>query len=228
MISFKGRHHQQDIILQCVRWYMAYSLSYRDLEELMQERGYVVDHSTIQRWVVYYAPRVEKAFHKNKKRVGMRWRMDETYLKIKGQWRYLYRAVDKQGNTIDFLLTAKRDTKAARRFLNKAIGSNGKPSLINTDKSGANTAAIKEYNIDENKRVKIRQCKYLNNIVGQVVRHSDHRFIKRRTRPMLGFKSFWSARATLAGIELWRMLKNGQNKSSLPAWQQFYELALAG
>ncbi len=228
MISFKGRHHQQDIILQCVRWYMAYSLSYRDLEELMQERGYVVDHSTIQRWVVYYAPRVEKAFHKNKKRVGMRWRMDETYLKIKGQWRYLYRAVDKQGNTIDFLLTAKRDTKAARRFLNKAIGSNGKPSLINTDKSGANTAAIKEYNIDENKRVKIRQCKYLNNIVGQVVRHSDHRFIKRRTRPMLGFKSFWSARATLAGIELWRMLKKGQNKSSLPAWQQFYELALAG
>jgi putative transposase len=228
MISFKGRHHQQDIILQCVRWYVAYSLSYRDLEELMEERGYVVDHSTIQRWVVYYAPRVEKAFHKNKKRVGMRWRMDETYLKIKGQWRYLYRAVDKQGNTIDFLLTAKRDTKAARRFLNKAIGSNGKTSLINTDKSGANTAAIKEYNIDDNKRVKIRQCKYLNNIVEQVVRHSDHRFIKRRTRPMLGFKSFWSARATLAGIELWRMLKNGQNKSSLPAWQQFYELALAG
>jgi putative transposase len=228
MISFKGRHHQQDIILQCVRWYMAYSLSYRDLEELMQERGYVVDHSTIQRRVIYYAPRVEKAFHKNKKWVGMRWRMDETYLKIKGQWRYLYRAVDKQGNTIDFLLTAKRDTKAARRFLNKAIGSNGKPSLINTDKSGANTAAIKEYNIDENKRVKIGQFKYLNNIVGQVVRHSDHRFIKRRTRPMLGFKSFWSARATLAGIELWRMLKKGQNKSSLPAWQQFYELALAG
>jgi transposase-like protein len=223
MISFKGRHHQQNIILQCVRWYVAYSLSYRDLEELMQERGYTVDHSTVQRWVVHYAPRIEKAFRKNKKRVGNRWRLDETYVKIKGEWKYLYRAVDKQGNTVDFLLTAKRDKKAAHRFLSKAIGSSGKPSLINIDKSGANTAAIKQYNRVENKRVKIRQCKYLNNIVEQ-----DHRFIKRRTRPMLGFKSFWSARATLAGIELWRMLKKGQSKSSLPAWEQFYALALTG
>ena len=180
MISFKGRHHKQDIILQCVRWYVAYSLSYR-------------------------------------------WRLDETYIRILGVWKYLYRAADKQGHTVDFLLTAKRDKKAARRFLNKAIGSNGKPSLINIDKSGANTAGIKQFNRDENKRIKIRQCKYLNNIVEQ-----DHRFIKRRTRPMLGFKSFWSARATLAGIELWRMLKKGQNKSSLPAWEQFYELALTG
>jgi putative transposase len=200
MISFKGRHHQQDIILQCVRWYVAYSLSYRDLEELMQERGYTVDHSTVQRW-----------------------RLDETYRKIKGEWKYLYRAVEKQGNIIDFLLTAKRDKKAALRFLNKAIGSNGKPSLINIDKSGANTAGIKQYNSDENKRIKIRQCKYLNNIVEQ-----DHRFIKRLIRSMLGFKSFWSARSTLAGIELWRMLKKGQNKSSLPAWKQFYALALTG
>lgn len=226
MINLKGRHHPQDIILQCVRWYVAYSLSYRDLEELMQERGYDVDHSTIQRWVVYYAPRLEKVFRKNKKRVGLRWRLDETYQKIKGKPKYLYRAVDKEGNTIDFLLTARRDKKAARRFLNKAIGSSGKPSLINIDKSGANTAAIKQYNKDENRRVVIRQCKYLNNIVEQ-----DHRFIKRRTRPMLGFKSFKSfnsARATLAGIELWHMLKKGQNKSSLPAWQQFYALALTG
>ena len=223
MISFKGRHHQRDIILQSVRWYVAYSLSYRDLEELMQERGYAVDHSTVQRWVVHYAPRIEKAFRKTKKRVGNRWRLDETYIKIRGEWKYLYRAVDKQGHTVDFLLTAKRDKKAARRFLNKAIGSNGKPSLINIDKSGANTASIKQFNRDENKRVKIRQCKYLNNIVEQ-----DHRFIKRRTRPMLGFKSFWSAWATLAGIELWRMLKKGQNKSSLPAWAQFCELAATG
>ena len=153
----------------------------------------------------------------------MRWRLDETYVKIKGVWKYFYRAVDKHGDTVDFLLTAKRDTKAVRRFLTKAIGANGKPSLINIDKSGANTAAIKQYNSDENKRIKIRQCKYLNNIVEQ-----DHRFIKRRIRPMLGFKSFWSARATLAGIEVWRMLKKGQNKSSLPAWQQFYSLAVTG
>ena len=168
----------------------------------MQERGYVVDHSTVQRWVVHYAPRIEKAFRKTKKRVGNRWRLDETYVKIKGEWKYLYRAVDKQGDTVDFLLTARRDKKAARRFLNKAIGSNGKPSLINIDKSGANTAAIKQYNAEENKRVKIRQFKYLNNIVEQVMRHSDHRFTKRRIRPMLGFKSIRSARATLAGIEL--------------------------
>ena len=223
MISFKGRQHTQDMILQCVRWYVAYSLSYHDLEELMQERGYEVDHSTIQRWVVYYAPRIEKAFRKNKKRTGLRWRLDETYIKINGEWKYLFRAVDKQGNTIDFLLTAKRDTKAARRFLDKAIGSSGKPSLINIDKSGANTAAIKQYNGAENNRVKIRQCKYLNNIVEQ-----DHRFIKRVIRPMLGFKSFRSARATLAGIELWHMLKKDQNKSSQPAWEQFYGLALEG
>ena len=223
MITFKGRHHQQGIILQCVRWYVAYSLSYRDLEELMQERGYAVDHSTIQRWVVHYAPRFEKAFRKNKKRVGLRWRLDETYVKIKGEWKYLYRAVYKKSNTIDFLLTARRDKKAALRFLNKAIGSNGKPSLINIDKSGANTAGIKQYNFDKNKRIKIRQCKYLNNIVEQ-----DHRFIKRRIRPMLGFKSFLSAQATLAGIELWRMLKKGQGKSALPAWEQFYVLGATG
>ena len=189
----------------------------------MQERGYAVDHSTIQRWVANYAPRIEKVFRKIKRRTGLRWRLDETYIKIKGDWKYLYRAVDKNGNTIDFLLTAKRDTKAVRRFLNKAIGSNGKPSLINIDKSGANTAGIKQYNTDENKRVKIRQCKYLNNIVEQ-----DHRFIKRVTRPMLGFKSFRSARATLAGIELWRMLKKNQGKSSLPAWEQFYLLGTTG
>jgi len=127
MISFKGRHHQQDIILQCVRWYVAYSLSYRDLEELMQERGYTVDHSTVQRWVVHYGPRIEKAFRKNKRQTGLRWRLDETYIKIKGEWKYLYRAVDKQGKTVDFLLTARRDKRAARRFLNKAIGSHGKP-----------------------------------------------------------------------------------------------------
>jgi transposase-like protein len=131
--------------------------------------------------------------------------------------------VDKQSNTVDCLLTIRRDMKAASRFLDKAIGSSGKPSLINIDKSGANTAAIRQYNSDDNKRMKIRLCKYLNNLIEQ-----DHRFIKRIIRPMLGFKSFGSARATLAGIELWRMLKKGQNRSFLPAWEQFYVLALAG
>ena len=111
--SFKGRHFQQDMILQSVRWYLAYSLSYRDIEELMVERGFSVDHSTINRWVLHYSPQLEAAFRFKKKRVGTRWRMDETYIKVKGQWAYYYRAVDKQGQTIDFLLTSKRDTKAA-------------------------------------------------------------------------------------------------------------------
>ena len=106
MINFKGCHFEKDIILQCVRWYLAYALSYRDLEEIMKERCIPVDHSTIQRWVVNYSPLLEQEFKKYKRPVGSSWRMDETYIKIKGQWKYLYRAVDKEGKTIDFLLTA--------------------------------------------------------------------------------------------------------------------------
>jgi putative transposase len=155
--------------------------------------------------------------------------MDETYLKIRGQWRYYCRAVDKEGNTIDFLLTAKRDTKAALRFFNKAIGRNGKPGLINIDKSGANKAGVNQFNSDSSRRVKIRQCKYLNNIVEQVMRHSDHRRVKRITRPMLSFKNFHSAQSTLAGIELVAMLKKGQMKKNmvgaLSPTEQFYALA---
>ena len=225
MIDFKGRHFEREMILQSVRWYLAYSLSYRDIEEIMKERGFEVDHSTIQRWVVHYAPQLEDAFYKKKKRPGNRWRLDETYIKVKGEWKYFYRAVDKQGDTIDFLLTAKRDKKAALRFLSKAIDRNGKPGLINIDKSGANTAAIHQYNRDHCKRIKIRQCKYLNNIVEQ-----DHRRIKRKCRPMLGFKNFHAAQKTLAGIELVNMIKKGQMRRTrgdrLTPAEQFYALAV--
>ncbi len=124
-ITFKGRHFQHNMILQSVRWYLAYALSYRDIEELMAERGFSVDHSTINRWVLHYSPQLDAAFRRKKKRVGKRWRMDETYIKVKGQWKYYYRAIDKQGQTIDFLLTATRDTKAALHFLKKAIAQNG-------------------------------------------------------------------------------------------------------
>jgi len=224
MISFAGRHFNQDMILQAVRWYLAYSLSYRDIEEIMMERGFDVDHSTLNRWVIHYSPKLEKAFQVRKKRPGDRWRMDETYIKVKGKWRYYYRAVDKSNNTIDFLLTAKRDKKAALRFFNKAIGRNGKPSLINIDKSGANTAGIKGYNKDHNCRIKIRQCKYLNNVIEQ-----DHRFIKRKTKLVLGFKNFYSAQKTLAGVEVVRMIKKGQMKKTrgdvLSPAEQFYSLA---
>jgi len=223
-ISFKGRHFQHDMILQSVRWYLAYALSYRDIEEMMAERGFSVDHSTINRWVLHYSPQLDAAFRQKKNCVGKRWRMDETYIKVKGQWKYYYRAVDKQGQTIDFLLTATRDTKAALRFLKKAIAQNGKPSLVNIDQSGANNAGLKQVNHDHHTRIKIRQCKYLNNIIEQ-----DHRRIKRLTRPMLGFKTFHAAQWTLAGIEVMAMIKKGQMKTSVgdkqsPA-EQFYALA---
>ncbi len=224
MISFKRRHFPKEVILQCVRWYCAYALSYRNIEEMLAERGVKVDHSTLNRWVVFYAPKLEKEFNKKKKRPGDRWRLDETYIKVKGRWKYYYRAVDKRGNTIDFLLTAKRDTKAALRYLTKAIQRNGKPGLVNIDKSGANKAAVTQYNTDNNKRVIVRQCKYLNNIVEQ-----DHRRIKRITRPMLGFKNFHSAQSTLAGIEVIAMIKKGQMKKNmsgkLSSADQFYALA---
>ncbi len=228
-ISFSGRHFEKDVMLQSIRWYLTYALSYRDIEELMKERGFDVDHSTINRWVIHYSPQLEKAFHPKKKRPGDRWRMDETYIKVKGQWKYYYRAVDKQGNTIDFLLTAKRDKKAALRYFKKAIGRNGAPTLVNMDKSGANKAAVSQYNANEEASVDIRQCKYLNNIVEQVMRHSDHRGIKRITRPMMGFKNIHAAQHTLAGIELVRMLKKGQMKwqsqrNKTPA-ELFYALA---
>jgi len=223
-LSFKGRHFQHDMILQSVRWYLAYSLSYRDIEELMQERGFSVDHSTINRWVVHYSPQLEAAFRLKKKRAGNRWRMDETYIKVKGQWKYYYRAVDKEGNTIDFLLMATRDSKAALSFLKKAINENRKPSLVNIDQSGANHAGLKQVNRDHHTRIKIRQCKYLNNIIEQ-----DHRRIKRLTRPMLGFKTFHAAQRTLAGIEVMAMIRKGQMKTRAgdkqsPA-EMFYGLA---
>ncbi len=223
-ISFKGRHFQHDMILQSVRWYLAYSLSYRDIEELMHERGFSVDHSTLNRWVLHYSPQLDAAFRRKKNRVGKRWRMDETYIKVKGQWKYYYRAVDKQGQTIDFLLTATRDKKAASRFLRKAINENGKPSLVNIDQSGANNAGLKQVNRDNKTRIKIRQCKYLNNIIEQ-----DHRHIKRLTRPMLGFKNFHAAQRTLAGMEVMAMIKKGQMQTSAgdrktPA-EMFYALA---
>src|SRR6202451_4017437 len=180
MIEFKGSHFEREVILWGVRWYVAYPISYRQLEEMMQERGVEVDHSTLNRWVVKYIPLLDEQFRERKRPVGSSWRMDETYVRIKGVWKYLYRAVDKAGATVDFLLTAKRDRKAALRFLRKAIGHNGTPEKITIDKSGANTAAIVSYNVDHDTDVEIRQVKYLNNIVEQ-----DHRAIKRMVKAML-------------------------------------------
>ena len=222
MVGFKGSHFEREIILWGVRWYVAYPISYRQLEEMMEERGVEVDHSTLNRWVLKYVPLLDQAFRVRKPRVGGSWRMDETYVRIRGQWKYLYRAVDKAGNTVDFLLTAKRDRKAALRFLYKAAGQHGTPAKITIDKSSASTAAIESYNAEHDTEVEIRQVKYLNNIVEQ-----DHRAIKRQVRPMMGFKSFWSAAVTLAGVEIMHMIRKGQLKAArrLRPASQFYSLA---
>ncbi|KDP83913.1 integrase [Cupriavidus sp. SK-3] len=219
----KRLHDPLDVILLCVRWYVAYSLSLRDLEEMMAERGLAVDHSTVHRWVIKLLPLFEKAFRRHKRPVGKSWRMDETYLKVRGKWTYLYRAVDKAGNAIDFLRRAHRDKAAARRLFEKAISQNGVPETVTVDKSGANLAALHAVNAQRETPIKIRQRKYLNNIIAQ-----DHRAIKRRTRPMLGFKNFRCARILVGGIETMHMIAKGQmacpKGARLSAAQQFCSL----
>jgi transposase-like protein len=224
MLNTKGMRFPLEVILVSIRWYAAYPLSYRHLEEMMEERGVQVDHSTINRWSIRFLPLLEKAFRKYKRPVGVSWRMDETYIKVNGKWKYLYRAVDKAGKTIDFLLTAKRDKEAAIRFFNKAMQANGVPEKVTMDKSGANKSAIDQIIEDKDITVEVRQIKYLNNIIEQ-----DHRAVKRNTRPMLGFKSFRAAASVLAGIELMHMIRKGQ--MAIPSCEdmsfanQFYALA---
>ncbi|WP_143327187.1 IS6 family transposase [Paraburkholderia hospita] len=217
----KRLHYPLDIILICVRWYVAYALSLRNLEEMMAERGVNVDHSTVHRWVIKLVPLFEKAFRQYKRPVGKSWRMDETYIKVGGQWKYLYRAVDKAGSTVDFLLRARRDKVAARRYFEKAIGNNGEPETVTIDKSGANLAALDALNAEREMPIRIRQVKYLNNIVEQ-----DHRAIKRIIRPMMGFKDFCCARIILSGIELMHMIRKRQmsGDTTRSVAVQFYSL----
>ena len=213
------------MILTCVRWYVAYPLSLRHLEEMMAERGIAVDHSTVHRWAIKLLPVLEKAFRRYKRAVGKSWRMDETYVKIRGEWKYLYRAVDKDGNTVDFLLRARRNKAAAQRYFEKSIQQNGVPETVTIDKSGANLAALHAVNAGRDTLIKIRQVKYLNNVVEQ-----DHRAIKRIIRPMLGFKDFRCARVILSGIEIMHMIAKGQMKHTgkikPSAACQFYSLVM--
>ncbi|MBD1849129.1 IS6 family transposase [Leptolyngbya sp. FACHB-711] len=208
---FKWRHFLPEIILLNVRWYCRYSLSYRNLEEMMQERGVEVDYSTINRWVLKYSPELDKRVRLHLKPTNDSWRVDETYIKIKDMWKYLYRAVDSQGNTLDFMLSAKRDSKAAARFFRKVLKAQHTvaPRVINVDKNAAYPMAMEALKDDETiaQETKLRQVKYLNNRVEQ-----DHRNIKRITRPMMGFKSFNSARRTLRAIEAMNMIRKGQVK----------------
>lgn len=211
MNDFKWRHFQGDIILGCVRWYCKYGISYRDLEEMMGERGITVDHTTLNRWVIQYAPELEKRLRWYwKPGLGYSWRVDETYVKVKGKWAYLYRAVDKRGRTIDFYLSSTRNVKAAKRFLSKALRRFKEwemPSTINTDKAPTYGVAIKELK-DEGiclQDLEHRQVKYLNNRI-----ESDHGKLKRLIKPTLGFKSLKTAYATIKGFEVMRMFKKGQ------------------
>lgn len=225
MISFKGAHYPKDVILFAVFFYVRYSVSYRDLEEIMGERGISVDHTTLNRWVTRYSGAIAEAARRRKRQCDRSWRMDETYIRVKGEWVYLYRAVDKYGKTLDFMLSRRRNKPAATKFFARMLEVNGLPRKIVIDKSGANTAGIKAIN----KMLKGFGCpipiemvrrKYLNNIVEQ-----DHRFIKRHTRPMLGFKSFDSASATLEGIEVAHMIRKGQFTPGLCPFRQFAALA---
>lgn len=206
---FKWRHFQADIILLNVRWYCRYALSYRDLEEMMVERGIEVDHSTINRWVLKYAPELDKRIRPQLQSTNDSWRVDETYIKVKGQWKYLYRAVDSEGQTLDFLLSAKRDAQAAERFLHKTLKAvhTQTPRVINVDKNAAYPLAVDNLKTEEQlcETTELRQVKYLNNLVEQ-----DHRFIKRLTKPGMGFGSFNTARRTLRGMEAMNMIRKGQ------------------
>ena len=203
----KRLHYPVDVIAQCVRWYLAYSLSFRNLEKMMAERGIQVDHSTIHRWIIRLVPIISKKMARCKKPVNQFWHIDETYIKIKGQWHYLYRAIDSNGKTVDFLLTKHRDTKAAHRFFKNAISKHACPICVTMDKSGANKKAVESFNVGFTRftPITIRQNKYLNNRIEQ-----DHRFIKKRVRAMLCLKTFHTAKIMLAGIELMHMIKKGQ------------------
>lgn len=231
MLDFTGRHFNKLLILQALRWYLSYPLSYRHVEELMKERGVNVDHSTINRWVIKYAKELEYAFTKQFRKYGsyISWKMDETYIKYKGEWIYLYRAIDKHGDTLEFMLSTTRKEKDAMRFFKKAIARHGLPQKVNVDKSGSNEAALITLNIFImmlgiwlTHWVEIRQNKYLNNLIEQ-----DHRNIKRLTRPMLGFKSWISMVSTIAGYELNNMIRKGQhiNAENMAVWDHFYAIA---
>ena len=204
---FKGYCSSPEVIMLFVYMRGRFSLSYRDLEEMMSIRGGLIDHATLQRWVKSFSHLIDSRVRRRKKAVCSSWRMDETYVKLNGRWVYLYRAVDKYGETIDFLLRARRDKASAYAFFRKAFKQHFLPEKINIDKSGSNKSALKRLNkaLPKDEQYEIRQVKYLNNMIEQ-----DHRFIKKRIRPMLGFKNFYDAKENISLIENVRMIQKGQ------------------
>lgn len=206
---FKGRHFAPEIIILCVRRYLRYALSLRNLKEIMAERNVAVDHVTIWRWIQCYAPELSRRCRHELRRTNGSWRVDETYLRVAGKWTYLYRAVDSAGDTIDFLLSPTRDAGAAKRFFQKALrsASHPPPRVVNVDGNAAYPKAIEELKRTRElgRRCLCRPVRYLNNVVEQ-----DHRVIKRRVRAMQGFRSFHCAWRTIQGIETVSMIRKGQ------------------
>ncbi len=205
----KGRQFTAEVILWAVRWYLMFPIRYRDLELRLADRGVMVDHTTVSRWIQAYAPELEKRFQPHLRPSNGSWRVDETHVRVKGRWTSLYRAVDSRGQTIDFLLSAKRDTSAAKRFFRKALGQPhaAAPRTVTVDKNPAYPRAVAEMREDGElwRRSWLRQAKFLNNVVEQ-----DHRRVKRLTRPELGFGGFRTARRTLAGYEAMAMVRKVQ------------------
>src|SRR6516164_9727836 len=206
---FKWRHFPGQVILLCLRWYLRYPLAYEHVSELLAERGVEVDPSCIWRWVQTYGPELNRRCRPHLKATNKSFRTDETYIKVKGEDKYLYRAVDSTGQTVDFLLTAKRDAAAAKRFFRRALGAPGNPvpRVINVDKNPAFPPAIEALKAEGviPRRVHLRQCKYLNNVVEQ-----DHRTVKKRTWLAKGYGSFRSAWRTLQGIEAVNLIRKGR------------------
>jgi transposase-like protein len=204
---FAGRHFDREVIILYVRWYLRFKLSFRDLVEMMAERGLDLAHTTILRWVRRYAPEFIKRWNRFGKAAGRSWRVDETYIKVRGQWTYLYRAIDKAGQTVDFRLSKRQDVGAAKAFFHKTIRHERRPPHITLDGYAASHRAVREMQNDGllPRSTRLRSSKYLNNLIEQ-----DHRGIKSRTRPMLGFKNFSSAAITIAGVELLRRIHKDQ------------------
>jgi putative transposase len=222
------------VILLCVRWYLAYNLSLRDLEEMMAERRVNVDHSTVHRWVVHFSPHLLERFNRRKRAVSSRWHVDETYIKVRGKWMYLYRAIDSLGDTVEFFFSEHRDLPAAKRFLRKAFARHGQPDRIVVDGSQTNHQAIRSCDAEDRLRdpsrralkpIRIRTSQYLNNRIEQ-----DHRRVKRRIRPMLDFKSMASAEVTFSRIEMVHMMRKQQARFAYnprPSLKAQFELLAA-
>jgi putative transposase len=231
---FKGRNFDRSVILLCVRWYLAYNLSLRNLVEMMAERGISVDHATIHRWTMRYSPELLERFNQRKRPVTGKWHVDETYIKVRGQWRYLYRAIDSNGDTVEFWFSERRNLNAAKRFLRKALKRHGRPERVVIDGSQTNREAILLRDVESHlqdhsrrqlKPIRIRQSQYLDNRIEQ-----DHRAIKKRVRPMLGFQSVVSARVILGGIELIHLMRKQQAKyarNPAPSLAEQFEMLAA-